>query len=186
MTSKFLKFFIIFFISIGLSAAIAQRLQAQSDFQLFFSDKTKYQDILAEEVLSADTFKLESGEKIKLIGLKAPEAPTKKKVERDEQGMVIVKKNKDPFLSFGEQAYQFAVDLLEGKRVRLEFDIEKNSPEGTPAYVFLLEENIFVNTEILRQGFADLQIHPPNVKYAQELRASYQEARKEKRGLQGE
>jgi endonuclease YncB( thermonuclease family) len=50
----------------------------------------------------------------------------------------------------------------------------------------LLDNELFVNAEILRQGFAFLQIRPPNTKYSKELREAYTEARLEKRGLQGE
>jgi endonuclease YncB( thermonuclease family) len=42
------------------------------------------------------------------------------------------------------------------------------------------------NAELLRMGFVKLRIVPPNVKHEQQLRAAYQEAKKEKRGLQGE
>ncbi len=46
--------------------------------------------------------------------------------------------------------------------------------------------NDFLNAEILRQGFANLSIRPPNMKFAKELREAYREARAEKRGLQGQ
>lgn len=161
-------------VSIG-SAETSENLLAPSK---------KYDDVRVAKVLSADSFILASGEKIKLIGLVSPEPPKKKKVERDAHGFII--EEKDPTISIEQQSYDFTRDLIEGKKVRLEFDAEKNSDDfRTFAYVFV-DNDLFVNAEILRQGYADLKILPPNTKYAQALREAYQEARREKRGLRGE
>ena len=157
---------------------------AQSRIDQLLGSPHLYQDIVVQEVMSADTIQLETGEKIKLIGLKAPEPPEKEKTQRDEHGFVI--KKVSSVIPIEEEAFNFVRDLLEGKHVRLEFDYQKRSPEGTFAYVFLINGNIFVNAEILRQGYADLQIQPSNTKYTEILRQAYQEARREKRGLQAE
>ncbi|MBF0510702.1 MAG: thermonuclease family protein, partial [Candidatus Omnitrophica bacterium] len=53
------------------------------------------------------------------------------------------------------------------------------------AYVYLPEGQM-ANAELLRKGFVRLRIVPPNVKYADKLRQAYQEAKREKRGLEGE
>ena len=149
-----------------------------------FGDVQGYADVLVEKVISADTFVLESGERISLIGLLSPEPTKKKKVERDKHGFII--EDPDPTKSIEQQALEYTKTLIEGKHLRLEFDEQrKNDDFRTLAYAFL-PNNVFVNAEILRQGFADLRIMPPNTKYAQTLREAYREARKEKRGLQGE
>ena len=84
-----------------------------------------------------------------------------------------------------DQAFNFIKELLEGKRVRLEFDEQKKDiDQKTLAYVFLIKTNLFVNKEILRQGFAYLHISPPNTKYENELKKAYKEAAQEQRGLQ--
>ncbi len=158
---------------------------AESGLKSYFDNNSTYEEIVVEEVLSVDTIRLENDEKIKLIGIKAPPAPAKEKIERDEKGIVVRKKDAS-LKTIEESAFDFVDELLKGKKVRLEFDVHKNSPQGTPAYVFLAEDNSFVNAQILRQGFAYLQISPPNTKYEQELRDAYQEARRKKRGLQGE
>jgi len=147
-------------------------------------DTKKYEKILIEKVVSADYFILESGEKIKLIGIKAPKPPRRKEIEVDANHIIVHKEN--PIISTDEKAMDFAKELLEGKYVRLEFDSEKKDGEfRTFAYAFL-PDGTFVNAEILRQGFANLNISPPNTKYSDTLRKAYQEARSEKRGLQGE
>ena len=66
------------------------------------------------------------------------------------------------------RAYKFTKDLVEGKRVSLEFDVEKNDKYGRLlAYVYLRDKNkTFVNAEIVKQGYASLMTIPPNIKYA--------------------
>jgi micrococcal nuclease len=148
----------------------------------------KYQKIKVKKVISADTLILENDEKIKLIGLKAPEAPKRKieKEERDQYGFVI-EKEVDPATPLQEQAMEFVENLLLQKEVRLEFDLQKKNEKFlTFAYVFLVEGDVFVNEEIIRQGYANLQIQPPNTKYVEKLRDAYRQARQERRGLQSE
>jgi micrococcal nuclease len=165
----------------------------ESNMDFFFKDVAQYSDVLVKEVRSADTLVLEEkvgekGEIIKLIGLRAPEAPKKKikDTKRDQFGFVI-KEPVSPLTPIEDQAFEFVKELLEGRHVRLEFDAEKKSGDyATLAYVFLLSDNTFVNAEILRRGFAYLRIQSPNTKYAEELREAYRKARSEKRGLQGE
>ncbi len=163
---------------------------AESNFDFFFKTDNKYKDVIVQEVISADTIIIENnfknGEKIKLIGLKAPEAPKKEKVQRSEYGFEV-KKKVTPYTSIEEKAFEFTNNYLKGKHVRLEFDAEKQNENFIPiAYVFFTEEDTLINAEILRQGYANLHIVQPNTKYADQLRQAYQEARREKRGLQGE
>ena len=151
-----------------------------------FQNDTTYQNVLIERIISADTIVLEGGKKIKLIGIKAPQAPRRPKVEYDKNGLpleqIVLPEN-----TFEEKAFAFAYKLLVGKRVRLEFDATKSDEDFmTVAYVFIIDTKVLANTEILRYGYANLQIQPPNFKYADQLREAYQEARREKRGMQNE
>ncbi|OGX38153.1 MAG: hypothetical protein A3C36_06500 [Omnitrophica WOR_2 bacterium RIFCSPHIGHO2_02_FULL_52_10] len=166
---------------------------AQSNFDILFKSETQYADVVIEEILTTDTIVLkermgEKGEVIKLIGLQAPDAPRKRKadIKRNELGMVI-KGPVTPETPLEETAFEFVRNMLVGRHVRIEFDVEKKDEDfQTFAYVFRKDDGTFVNAEILRQGFAYLQIRPPNIKYADELRQAYKEAREEKRGLQGQ
>ena len=185
-----LKHLFIVLFPIVLCSGIAS---GESNFDFFFKNSEQYKDVIVEEVLSADILRLkgrvgEKGEIIKLIGLKAPKAPKKKgeDIDRNELGIVI-KEPVTPLTPIEEKAFEFARELLEGQHVRIEFDADKEGEKHrTLAYVFLLENDVFVNTEILRHGFAHLSISPPNTKYADKLRDAYKEARKEQRGLQGQ
>jgi len=178
-------------ILIVLSLNLTQLSFAQSNFQALFGAAREYQDVTVQKVLSTDTIIIENntqrGKRIKLIGVKSPKNFfEKKKPERDEFGFAV-KKEVSPETPIEQRALTYVKNLLEGKKIRLEFDVEKqNQRFETLAYIFLNDDDTFVNATILREGFASLRIRPPNVKYADKLRAAYKEARQEKRGLQGE
>ena len=166
---------------------LATPFLAQSSDNIEFSSlaNKKYAHVLVEKVISADTIRLESGEKIKLIGLKAPRPPKREKVEMDKNGFIVEPEDSNPSTSVEEDAFNFTKSLIEGKYVRLEFDAQRTtSTLETFAYVYL--DDLFVNAEILKQGFANLQIAAPNLKYSDLFRAAYREARTEKRGLHNE
>ncbi len=172
-------------LALFISPALSFAGETQELFRNFHTH-TSYQNVLVERVISADTIVLEGGPKIKLIGLKAPPAPRRPRVEYDKNGLPIEAPGL-PENTFEEKAYAFANKLFVGKRVRLEFDDSKSDDTFmTMAYVFLIEDGVMANTEILRYGYADLQIQPPNFKYEEKLREAYQEARREKRGLHNE
>jgi len=163
---------------------------AQSVSELFFQD-VQYDQAYVETVRSADRIRLRGGEIIKLIGVKTPKLSTKQKQqtgdkERDQYGFVIKPEN-SPVKPLEELAFNYTKELLEGKTVRIEFDnLKKDENSETLGYVFIGEENLFVNEELLRQGFAYLQTDPVNSKYTDQLKAAYKEARDEFRGVHGE
>ncbi len=158
---------------------------SESPAEFFSNNDDNYQNVLVEKVLSVDTILIQGEKRIRLIGLKAPASfKPKQIIDRDQNGFVIEEKV-EPTTPIEEQSYQFVRQLLEGKKVRLEFDAERvDTDHKTLAYVFLVKDDLFVNAEIIRQGFANLQISPPNTKHEKELRAAYKEASQEQRGLQ--
>jgi len=86
---------------------------------------------------------------------------------------------------YGPEASQFITRELEGQRVELEFDQEREDQFGRLlAYVHLPDGTLF-NETLLRQGHAQLYIVPPNDKYEARFRAAQQEARDAQRGLWG-
>jgi len=180
---SFLKSLLIPFVLINTT----QVLWAESRVDPLWGNLRDYNKVLVEKVIRADTFILASGEKIRLIGLNAPDPPPRQKVQAPNNELgVPFDLPEDPTTSLEREALEFAKRLLQGQYVRLEFDAQKKDKDlYTLAYAFL-PDGTFVNTEIVRQGFADLSIQPPNTKYLSQLKAAYQEARREKRGLQGE
>ncbi len=122
-------------------------------------------------VTDGDTIELSTGQLVRYIGIDTPEV-------RRKQGDQWVR---DPE-PFGEEASALNRQLVEGKSVRLEYDAQTHDRYGRLlAYVY--EGPLFVNAELLRQGYAQPLTIPPNVKYAETFRALSQEARKAGRGL---
>ncbi len=159
--------------------------RAEDLIEELLNRKSLYQDVLVIDVIDPAIIRLESGEKIRLIGLKAPEKPPEKPPLRNDFG-IILKEEPNPVISVGQQAFDFVNYLLENKHVHLEFDTARKDEElMTLAYVFL-EDGSLVNAEIIRQGYAYLKLSPPNFKYKEQLTKAYQEAYREKRGIHGE
>ncbi|MDD2679399.1 MAG: thermonuclease family protein [Candidatus Omnitrophica bacterium] len=145
-----------------------------------FGKTYNYADILVTRVVDGDTLVLETGERVRLIGIDTPEIHASNKLYRDSQ-----RTNQDvtTIQKMGQRAYAFTKNLVEGRRVSLEFDVEKyDKYDRLLAYVYL-KDGTFVNAEIVKQGYASLMTYPPNVKYADLFLKLYQEARQNQRGL---
>jgi len=89
-----------------------------------------------------------------------------------------------PVQCYALAASHFNEDLVEGERVRLEFDAEHRDVYGRLlAYVRL--DGQFVNAELLRRGYARTLTIPPNTRYADQFARLEREASAEGRGLWG-
>ena len=84
-----------------------------------------------------------------------------------------------------EEASSFLTDLLpRGTGIRLVGDVEaRDVYDRTLAYAYRLPDGLFVNADLLRQGFARLLTIPPNVAHADEFVVLAQQAREAGRGL---
>jgi len=150
-----------------------------------FSYSKKQDEALVVKVIASDLIVLEDGTRVRLIGVESAGAPPHEYLKYDEKGHVIPQPV-EPTISLQEQALTYAQDLLENKKVRLEYDVDASDTSGYHyAYVYLPDGRM-ANTELLRMGFVKLRIIPPNVKYEDKFNAAYQEAKKEKRGLEGD
>ena len=109
-------------------------------------------------------------EKIRLIGMDAHEVRN-------------TPKKKAGF--YGKEATAYLRQRISGKKVRLEYDIQRyDRYRRTLAYVYL-EDGTFINAELVRKGYAVVLTVAPNVKYAEQFILYQQEARKNHRGLWG-
>ncbi len=100
-------------------------------------------------VSDGDTVVLSDGTQVRYIGVNAPEIA--------DDGL--------PAERFGPEARAFNRKLVYKKKVRLELDQERHDQYGRLlAYVFL-EDQTFVNAELLRGGYAHYLFHRPNTKY---------------------
>jgi len=118
-------------------------------------------------VLDGDTIELAGGERIRYIGIDTPE------LGHDDARV----------RRMARKAKRFNEELVCGKKLIFESDIEKQDKYGrTLAYVFL-EDGTFVNAELVREGYALIMTIPPNFKYAGLLLKLQKEAEEGKRGF---
>jgi len=109
-------------------------------------DDTK--DILVSEaicvrVIDGDTIELDSGERVRYIGINTPET--------DEQ--------------YGDEATSINSDLVLNKTLRLEKDVSETDKYGRLLrYVYV--GDIFVNAYLVENGYAQVSTYPPDVKYS--------------------
>ena len=149
-------------IVVGLVAAFfnpADQAITQGDFDV------------VERVVDGDTLLLQSGERVRLIGVDTPETKHPSK----------------PVQYFGKEASAFTRRMVEGKRVRLEFD-QGNVVRGhkdrygrTLAYVFL-EDGTLLNAEIIKQGYGHAYTQFPFSRM-EEFRRLEREAQEQGSGL---
>jgi micrococcal nuclease len=122
-------------------------------------------------VVDGDTVEVQLGgeiEDVRYIGVDTPET-----VKPDT-----------PVQCFGPQASAFNHRLVEGRRVRLVFGVERRDVYGRLlAYVYLGRR--FVNAELLRRGLARTLTIPPNDRYAERFERLQLAAARSGRGLWG-
>jgi len=105
-------------------------------------------------------------EKVRYIGMNTPEVHHPRKGE--EPG--------------GREASEVNRQLVAGKQVRLELDVQERDRYGRLlAYVWV--GDTMVNAELVRRGYAQVMTIPPNVRHQQLLLKLQREAREAGRGL---
>jgi len=126
---------------------------------------------LVTRVVDGDTIIVGAGERVRLIGVDTPETKHPNK----------------PVEYYGREATRFTRKMVQGKRVRLEFDQanyylgHKDKYRRTLAYVFL-QDGTFLNAEIIKRGYGFAYTRFP-FKYMDRFRRYEREAREQGRGL---
>jgi micrococcal nuclease len=105
---------------------------------------------LVSKVIDGDSIELQNGIEVRLLGINAPER--------------------------GQPYYQEATnrlkELVEGKSIVLENDVQDKDQYGRLLrYIFV--DDLFVNLELVKEGYATVYILSPNVKYEKELKAAW-------------
>ena len=130
-------------------------------------------------VVDGDTIELRGGRLVRYIGIDTPE------VRRRVAGRWT--EAPEPF---GLAAAAANRALVEGRAVRLEYDVERTDRYGRLlAYVYVRLADgaeVMVNERLVAEGMAQPMTIPPNVRYAERFRALAEEARRARRGLWGE
>ena len=123
--------------------------------------------VTVERVIDGDTFKTTKGEKVRLLGINAPE----------------VQHDSSPAQPFGKQAKNALTALIADKQVRLSFDKEKKDKYGrTLAHVYL-RDGRWVNAALVKQGLAHVYTFAPNITAAKKLLQIEQDAIAAKRKM---
>lgn len=116
-------------------------------------------------VVDGDTIVV-GDERVRLIGIDTPESV--------QPGA--------PVECYARRASAFLERLVEGRRVRLELDAEERDRYGRLlAYVY--RDDLFVNAELVRRGYASVATFPPNVRHVETFVRLQREARESGRGL---
>lgn len=125
---------------------------------------------IVAKVIDGDTFALQNGQKVRLIGVDTPETVDPRR----------------PVACFGKEASNVSKELLSGKPVRLEKDISDTDRYGRLLrYVYLQTNNgeLFVNNYLVANGFARSSTYPPDLKYQEAFKQSELAARQNNFGL---
>ena len=125
-------------------------------------------EAVVERIIDGDTIELEGGERIRYLMINTPETTGGKNE------------------CYGSNAVQFNTDLVLGKTVTLDYDVQCQDMFGrTLAYVSV--GGVEVNTEMVKRGFACVLHIPPNGDSRKdEFEALEDEAKAESRGLWGQ
>jgi micrococcal nuclease len=143
--------------------------QKDSDSFIEADNKTKERKVnqesqgektIVNDVIDGDTIVLASNEIVRLIGINTPE--------------------KGQF--YYEEAKKELEKLVLEKEVLLKKDVSDRDRYGRLLrYVYV--DNLFINLEMIKRGYANVFTYPPDVKYNQEFLAAEKEARKKEIGL---
>lgn len=115
---------------------------------------------VVSEILDGDSFIIENGDEVRLIGVDAPELS-------------------QPFALESKDVLE---SLILGKEVGLEKDETDRDRYGRLLrYVYV--DGVFVNLEMVRLGYANIYSYPPDTKYEKEVIKAEEEAKEAKRGF---
>ncbi len=84
---------------------------------------------------------------------------------------------------YGKEASEANRKLVDGKTVRMEFDVQQFDKYGRILAYLYLEDGTFVNAWLVEHGFAQVMTVPPNVKHQELFLKLQREAREAERGL---
>lgn len=113
-------------------------------------------------VIDGDTIELEGGQKVRYIGIDAPEQTTAECFARESTA-----KNRE---------------LVIDKVIELEKDVSETDRYGRLLRSIFLDD-IFINQYLVQEGFAKASSYPPDIKYQQLITDAQTQAQSQNKGL---
>jgi len=131
--------------------------------------------VTVAKVIDGDTFELNDGRKVRLIGVNTPESTTRTE-------------------PYGKEASNYTSSKLTGKTVWLQKDVSETDRYGRLLRIVWLQvptddmneaeiRSKMFNADLVLNGYAEPSTYPPDVKYADYFRKFAREARKANKGL---
>jgi len=156
-------------------------------------------------VIDGETLQLSNGEKVRLIGIDVPASSKNAKLRDDIKN---TGKDAPALIAAGKNAAKFLRKLIKNEKVGLEYDVREKEKSGLKwVYVYFYLDphlnmeipepwftelspgtaerqlRVFLNATLIRQGYAQMKIIPPNVKFQELFSRLQEEAKEQKRGL---
>jgi micrococcal nuclease len=129
-------------------------------YGLWHSDDSVYEQALVTSVIDGDTVELADGRRVRYLGIDTPESGE----------------------YYAEEATARNKELVEGKTVELQRGKRDQDEYGRLLrYVYI--DGVFVNAELIVQGYATAYIFDPDDRYSQILVQLEQYAKMKNRGL---
>ncbi len=125
-----------------------------------------YETAKVLKIIDGDTIEIDTGHKVRYIGIDTPETnhPTKKKE------------------CFGTEASAYNKNLVAGKEIRMIKDKSETDRYGRLLrYVYI--DEIFINEELVRNGYAKAVAYSPDTKYQSEFQLAETYAKENNLGL---
>ena len=123
--------------------------------------------VFVKRVIDGDTIELDNGEKVRYIGINAPETV-------DTNSLVEC---------YGVEASTKNKELVEGKNVRLEKDISDKDKYGRLLRYVYMEDGSMVNLLLIKEGYAKSSTYDPDIKYQAQIQTAEKNARESGTGL---
>jgi len=123
--------------------------------------------VKVERVFDGDTFMAKNGERVRLLGINAPEV-----IHETKPGQV-----------FGKRSSALLQRLIQDRIVRLKTDREIRDIYGRLLAQVYLRDGTWINRVMVRRGMAHLYTFTPNIRWAAALAAAEKQARKKKLGI---
>lgn len=121
------------------------------------------------EAVDGDTAMLINGEKLRYIGIDTPESVDERKAVQ----------------CYAHEAAQKNRELVQGRNIKFYKDVSEKDIYGRWLGFVYLEDGMFVNLELVQQGYAFAYPYPPDISKSGELAEAEKFARENKLGLWG-